>query len=287
MEIRQIAKIAGGQDGAIYGSELFRLDTRGNCRVYDISELKEGETDEPKPLASFKLERADEIVPHSNAVCFGCEFFDENDEYPLLYSNIYNNYAKCDDKMIGVCLVYRIRREGKEYSASLVQMIEIGFCEDPKMWKAYPDGHGVRPYGNFVVDNDTHSYWAFVMRNEELGTRYFRFDLPGVHSGEIDSRLNIKKVVLSESDVKEYFDCRYHYYVQGATLHGGKIYSTEGFHNDKVNRPAIRRIDLSAREEECFDIMDMGYIAEPEFIDFYKGKCLYGDADGNLYSVEF
>ena len=287
MKIKQVSKIAGGQDGAIYGSELFRLNTHGDCCVYKVPDPKAEVCSESEPIAEFKLDRWDIIVPHSNAVCFGCEFFDEKDEYPLLYSNIYNNYAKSRDKMIGVCLVYRIQRRENEFMSSLVQMIEVGFCEDHRLWKAYPDRHGVRPYGNFVVDRDTRSYWAFVMRNEQLGTRYFRFDLPSVHSGTVDERLKIKKVVLGETDVREFFDCDYHHYIQGATLHNGKIYSTEGFSNDTINRPAIRRIDLATGREECFDIMDMGFMEEPEFIDFYKGSCLYGDADGNLYCVEF
>lgn len=287
MKIKKIAKIVGGQDGAIYGPELFRLNTHGDCCVYDISDLSKDVYEELEPIASFKLDRAGEIVPHSNAVCFGCEFFDENDEYPLLYSNIYNNYAKNDDKMMGVCLVYRIRRIGHEFRSTLVQMIEIGFCEDIELWKAFPDRHGPRPYGNFLVDKDTHSYWAFVMRNETLGTRYFRFDLPSVHSGTQDDRFGVKKVVLDKSDAEEYFDCSYHYYIQGGTVYGGKIYSTEGFRNDMVNRPKIRKIDLFSKQEESFDIMDLGFIDEPEFIDFYNGECLYGDADGNLYCVEF
>ena len=287
VRIEQIANIKGGQDGAIYGSELFRLDTNGECCVYDLAALKDGTCDELKPIAQFTLDRADSIVPHSNAVCFGCEFFDEQDDYPLLYSNIYNNYHQSEDPMLGVCLVYRICRTGNGFSSTLVQMIRIGFCEDAGLWKASEAGHGVRPYGNFVIDQDTRSYWAFVMRNEALGTRYFRFDLPSVHSGEMDEKLKIRSVVLEAEDIRTHFDCGHHYYIQGATLHEGKIYSTEGFHNDLVNRPAIRRIDLATKQEEFFDIIGMGLIEEPEFIDFYNGVCLYGDANGKLYRVEF
>jgi len=287
MKIEKIAVIKGGQDGAIYGSELFRFDARGNCRVYDLSALKNNDVTSLEETASFRLDRCEELAPHSNAVCFGCEFYDRGDEYPLLYTNIYNNYARNEDKLTGVCLVYRIFREGEGFGSQLVQMIEIGFTEDSDLWKAYPDRHGVRPYGNFLVDTDTRSYWGFVMRNEELGTRYFRFDLPSVHQGETDARYGIKRVVLAKEDIREYFDCGYHHYIQGAILRDGKIYSTEGFTNDERERPAIRIIDLGKGAERYFDIMSIGYPDEAEFIDFYKGQCLYGDAHGALYRVEF
>lgn len=286
MIIKEIGKIQGGQDGAIYGSELFRFDHKGNCTVYDLRGLTEASFFEPAPIASFKLDRADEIAPHSNAVCFGCEFYEVGDTYPLLYSNIYNNYAKAEDSLMGVCCVYRIRRTESGFTSSLVQLIEIGFCENEMLWKAFSDRHGKRPYGNFVVDRKTNSYYAFVMRNEELGTRYFRFDLPSVHEGMPDARFGVKKVVLGAEKIREQFDGDYCRYIQGAILHAGKIYSTEGFHRDEINRPAIRVIDLSRKSETLVDIMNMGFENEPEFIDFYGDVCLYSDAYGNLYVVE-
>ena len=42
MKIWQIGTITGGQDGAIFGNELFRFNHRGNCTVHDLTELKEG-----------------------------------------------------------------------------------------------------------------------------------------------------------------------------------------------------------------------------------------------------
>ena len=287
MKIRQISKIAGGQDGAIYGNELFRFNTKGECTVYNISDVINKKDGEVRPVTTFKLDRAETVAPHSNAVCFGREFFEENDTYPLLYTNVYNNCASKEEKLIGVCLVYRVQRIDGEFKSTLVQMIEIGFCEDEGLWKADADKHGPRPYGNFAIDTEKSAYWAFVMRNEEKGTRYFRFDLPSVHSGEDDARFNVKKVVLGKEDIREYFDCEYHRFVQGATLHEGKIYSTEGFSFDRVNRPAIRVIDLADKTERYFDITELGINEEPEFIEFYNGVCLYSDADGNLFTVEF
>ena len=280
MQIKKIDKINGGQDGAIYGSELFRFDEKGNCTVYDLKELGKSE-----PIAEFKLDRTDEIAPHSNAVSFGCDFYVEGDEYPLLYTNIYNNYADREKKLIGVCCVYRIQKISNGFASSLVQLIEIGFCEDASLWKSYDDKHGVRPYGNFLADREERTYYAFVMKDRENVTRYFKFDLPNVNDGEYDCELKVRKYTLSSNEIKESFDVEYHRFIQGAAVYKGKIYSTEGFGDDEVNRPAIRIIDLETKKMRYIDIMDLVYTEEPEFIDFYDGRCLYSDAMGNLYEV--
>ena len=92
VKITQVAKIKGNQDGAIFGSELFRFNSEGICNVYDLSDIKKGEIVELEAVSSFKLDAAEKIVPHSNSVCFGCEYYYKEDQYPLLYSNVYNNY---------------------------------------------------------------------------------------------------------------------------------------------------------------------------------------------------
>lgn len=287
MEIKQIGKIQGGQDGAIYKNELFRFNAKGECFVFNLSNLDMLNAGELTHFATFTLDKADLIVPHSNAVCFGCDFFEQGDEYPLLYSNVYNNYANAEEKLIGVCLVYRLQKIKGEFKTSLIQMIEIGFCEDADLWKTNENAHGVRPYGNFIVDREKKEFWAFVMRDAQNSTRYFKFNLPKISDGEMDGKYNVKKVVLKKDDVLEYFDCDYHHFIQGAILEKGKIYSTEGFRNNLTNRPAIRVIDLKTKEQKCIDIMDLGFVDEPEFIDFLGDTCLYSDYGGGLYKIEF
>lgn len=125
------------------------------------------------------------------------------------------------------------------------------------------------------------------MRDEKLGTRYFRFDLPSVHDGEIDDRYSVKRVILKAEDIKEYFDCSYHYYLQGATLNKGKIFSTEGFGGNDPNRPAIRIIDLCSKEEKYIDLVEQGQRSEAEFISFYGDDCFYSDGCGNVFKIDF
>lgn len=285
MDIRKITKIKGGQDGAIFGKYLFRLGHNGVGQVYNLDIIENSQEDpEACHIADFTLDRADIICPHSNSVAFGVEYFSENDEFPLLYSNIYNNYAKEEKKLKGVCCVYRLQRSGNEFKTTLVQLIEIGFTEDVSLWKASEEKDGARPYGNFAIDAENGIYYAFVMRNEERGTPYFVFDLPKLSDGELDGTYGVKKVILTHADIKKTFVCPEHHYIQGACCHGGLIYSLEGFRNT----PALRIIDPKAGEQKAFiAFSEHGIIDETELIDFHGDKCYYGDCHGNLFILTF
>ncbi len=288
MKIRQIASIRGGQDGAIFGKYLFRFGGIGNCRVYELDGIEEpvAEPRKLEPISEFMLDQADRIAPHSNAVCFGREFYAEGDEFPLLYSNIYNNYAKTESDLCGVCCVYRLQRNGTTFSSALVQLIEIGFTDDREYWRSAGEVSDVRPYGNFVVDREKGLYYAYVMRDGDKTTRYFSFDLPKLSDGEKDETFGVNRVRLSVSDIKSWFDTPYHNFVQGACCHDGKIYSVEGF--DERIRPALRIISPEQKQEVFFaDLYEAGFPQEAEFIDFYRDRCIYIDSPGNLFEVEF
>ena len=190
--------------------------------------------------------------------------------------------------MIVVCCVYRLQKTENGFKTTLVQLIEIGFVDNPLLWKAYPDRDGVRPYGNFVIDRESSHYYAFVMRNETLGTRYFKFKIPSINDGNFDNVYGVKRVVLTAEDICEQFDLGYHRFIQGAIAHNNYIFSTEGFENDAVNRPAIRVIDLKTKTEKTYiNLLEVGYKNEPEMIDFYGETCFYSDVKGNLYTLEF
>ena len=157
LKITQIAKIKGSQDGAIFNNFLFRFATRGECNVYDVNELQSSnDVTVANPVDSFLLDKRDLIVPHSNAVCFGTEYYVEGDEFPLLYSNIYNNYAKEEDPLVGVCCVYRVQRDcDNKFTTTLVQIIKVGFVNDYELWRSSIEPADVRPYGNFTIDTET------------------------------------------------------------------------------------------------------------------------------------
>lgn len=265
----------GGQDGAMFGDWIIRFDAKGNGHVFRISEEKE--------VSTFRLGSADRIVPHANAVVFGSEYLTPGDEFPLLYSNIYNNYAKSDDRMEGTVCVYRLTRDGMDFSADLVQVIRVGFVHD-SLWS---DGNDVRPYGNFVVDTDANQLVAFTMRDGDQVTRYFTFDLPKAADGEFSDAYGVPVVTLSKDDVKSQFDMPYSRYIQGACYHNGRVYSVEGF-SDHPNPAKMQIVDLRQQKPRAvIDLYGMGLTVEPEFVNVHDGVLYYSDARGQLIRFDF
>ncbi len=265
------------QDGTIFGDELFRFDAFGNCRVYSVSEKTE--------KARFRLERIDEWRPHSNAVCFGTEKFDENDEFPLLYSNVYNNYSKAEERREGCLCIYRLKRENEGFSAALVGVIRVGFVHDLSLWRSLEERADVRPYGNFVIDAEKNKMYAFVMRDKENVTRFFTFNIPKLSDGEVSD--GVSYVTLGKGDILDMFDTEYMRYMQGACAKNGVVYSVEGF-APGVNPARFRVIDVEAKAV-THDVMleDYELPKEPEFIDFHGEELFYSDATGKMYLVEF
>ena len=288
MKLTHRANMAfGAQDGAFYGDYMFRFNADGNCRVFDARPLDTpGETPVDLPfIAQFRTDPADPVVPHFNAVVFGSEYYAPDDDFPLLYANLYNNYAKAEDRMEGTCCVYRLQKTADSFATTLVQVIRIGFVKDT-LWKSDGEKADVRPYGNFVIDTEKSLLHVFTMRDAEHVTRYFTFRLPGLAEGECDPRFGVPTVTLQKEDILNWFDTDYHLFIQGACCHGGRIYSSEGFNKDIP--PALRVIDPAAGKQLCHtDLTTLGYEIEAEWIDFRNGICYYSDAHGQIYEADF
>lgn len=283
LELTPVFTARKGQDGAIYGDYLFRFANDGHCFVYSLSQQEQ--------IAEFCIDKTDLLKPHSNSVGFGTERYDETDEFPLLYTNIYNNYAKQEERLEGVCCVYRITREGASFTGTLVQVIRIGFVEERELWKSLPGNEDVRSYGNFVPDVFRDRMYVFLMRDQEHVTRYFSFALPRLADGVYDERWGVKVVTLRKEDILVQFDDEYMHYMQGACAYDGKIYSAEGFDMkspDQVDRPGIRVIDMDERRQLVyFDLCTLGKDLEPELMDFEGDTLYYMDIAGHTYKVAF
>ena len=283
LQFEPYMQIESGQDGAIYNNFLFRFDHAGFCNVYTLSQKE--------TYAQFTLDRIDAFCPHSNAVFFGTEKYDESDEFPLLYTNLYNTYSKESDRREGICCVYRLTRNEASFSSKLVQLIRIGFVENRALWKSMEESKDVRPYGNFTFDPLSGKLYAFVMRDKEHITRYFAFDMPKCTDGTYDETLAIHVVTLREEDIRSHFDASYSNYIQGACCMDGMLISTEGFNYTspaEKNPPRIQIIDL-ATEKQIGDIplYDFGLTYEPEFIYPSDDHLYYADCRGNVYTITF
>ena len=286
MNIKKIGRMGNGaQDGAIWGGFVFRFDHAGHCWVYDAAAL-DGDCENlilPQ-IASFSLNADDALIPHCNAVTFGGTYYEADDEFPLLYANVYNNYAKEQDRRVGMCCVYRLQREGLSFRAELVQLLKIGFAQERGLWLSEGEVNDVRPYGNFVVDRERGLLHAFVMRDGDKTTRYFTFRLPDVKDGAMSEEYGVPVAVLEASDILSCFDTPYHLYIQGACCHNGRIYSSEGFNADI--QPSLRIIDPQAKQQiDHANLAELGYPTEAEWIDFRGERCYYSDGFGNLFEV--
>ncbi len=104
---------------------IFHFNHNGECRVYSFDDLKF--------ISSFTLGGADIVVPHSNAVCFGNEYYEDGGEFPILYSNVYNNYQDKEERREGTLCAYRLKRSGNSFFADLIQEIKVDFLNDSEL----------------------------------------------------------------------------------------------------------------------------------------------------------
>ena len=267
LAVTPLGVIAKGQDGVVFDGCLLRFDSRGGCRAYRLENLE--------PMGQFTLDKSDVLCPHSNSVSLLGN---------ILYTNLYNTYAKENDRLEGVCCAYRISRENGGFVTKLVQVIRIGFA-GTSLWQS-ENRRDVRPYGNFAVAGG--KLHAFVMQDARHTTRFFRFALPDITAGE-PSRWGVPLVTLTPEDIEEQFDECYVNYMQGATCHKGLLYSVEGFHhpNDRGS-PALRVFDTQQQTQVFYaDLTKYGLVDEPEWIDVYRGHLYYADHTGNVYRLAF
>ena len=285
MKLIKTANIVGGQDGAVFGDYLFRFSAKGEGVAYKV--VKSHSSLFFEKLCDFKLDKSEIITPHSNSVAFGTQYFDNEDSFPLLYTNLYNAYPK-EPNSCGVCCVYRLRIEDGKVLTDLVQILKVGFTDDNTAWRSGAENGDVRPYGNFAIDKDNGKIYAFTMRDSVKKNAYFSFLIPRFDTGKASDTIGVKVYTFEKEDIIDFFEENYTNYMQGAIINKGILYSLEGFTDSKTSVPAIRRIDLTQGVEiDYVNLLEMGYPIEPEFIDFYKDDCIYGDAEGNIYKIEF
>lgn len=266
LKYNRINGVSGyGQDGAIYNHTMFNFDSQGNFKVYNLLNNS--------LIGSAQLDQYDTIKPHNNCVCFGNEFCNENDNYPLLYTNAYNNTSLPK----GTCYVHRINEEEIDsqriFTTELKQTITIGFTDD-EIWSTGTED--IRPYGNFLVDTDNNYLYVYTLRNRDKKTRIFKFNLPKLEDGE--------NITLNKADIIEYFDVEYFPYIQGGICYNGKLFISSGMNTAIRNSSALHIINPYSKKEESY-INISTLMNEPEIVEIYAGNLLVGQ--GNIYEFEF
>lgn len=246
-----------GQDSAIASDgHIMTFTNNGYYQVLDISgqQIK----------SQTALDQQATIAPHSNCAFFGTEKYDADDLYPLVYTNAYNTAGLPK----GTFYAYRLKND---LTTEFLQTIKIGFTEE-NIWTG--GGTNVRPYGNFLMDTDNGKLYAYTMIDNLNVTRFFRFSMPALSAGGV--------VTLQESDIEDYFDVPYFYYIQGGCYYKGKIYASCGF---TANDCKLYVVDLT--EKKATSIVPLGgFVGEPETVFAYKDE-LYLSSGRKLFKMKF
>ena len=195
-----------------------------------------------------------------------------------IYSNIYNNYSSQEDKHIGECCVYNVHGTANVWNNTLAQVLKVGFTNDLSYW---PPASEARPYGNFIVDQENGYIYVFVMYSSQKLTYWYRFKLPDITDGVWNDTYGCPVKTLEISDIVDQWTTPLQNYIQGACVHNGLIWSTEGFTATSGTNVARMRIIDPYRQSQIavFNFYADGDPFEPEFIDFYKDTCYYGSVN--------
>ena len=226
------------QGGDCWGDYFFQF-TKNNLgvRVYDLSTKTLVQTISiPTSLRGFVSNC------HCNTVCFGTEYFDAEDIFPLLY--VSTGYAA--DGYTGV-IVYRITQQKGIFFITLVQTIK--FPEDNSSWTEFI------PAGEF----------AYLCYTSERVI--FKVPMPKLKDGDC---------IISRNDAVETYQFTpqpgwmYSSRNQDRMFYQGKIFFVSGVPPGEASVFVILNLETREREK-IIDFKKNGLTSEPESIFIWQG----------------
>lgn len=246
------------QGATIYKNMLFAaLDKNGEMLVYDLNTNAQ--------VGSITMTVTNTY--HNNNINFGPEFYDVNDEFPLLYMSQENN----DEHK---CVVVRITRENNNWECETVQTITFPTPQENKMW-----------WANSYIDADNEYIYLMGYKNQSwtdgsndnrLVSR--RWALPKLSDGDVT--LDVEKST-------NYHETPFWTATQGAIFKDGKLYQVYGTptYKDWIK---MRVLDLeNGIVERVLEMYTRGFTTEPEGIGYYNGHLYVVDVSGNVFKIEF
>lgn len=237
------------QDCAIYGDTIFQFYSTAPTGIVA------GNLVDYTTIATGTL--AESL--HANTVSFSDTFYDEADEYPLLYVNEYQT----GNTPSGKCYVYRLAIQNSTITANLVQTITLGFISDAEYGSA---SNAIRKDCSFVVDTDRRKLIVYLEREREKTTRFYEFSLPEISNAS---------VTLSQDAIERYFDVEYINFPQGACYVAGCVFVSSGASDGSDAQISV--IDLRlGKTKTIIPLYRYNLITEPAFIDIYDGKIVFG-----------
>lgn len=202
---------------------------------------------------------------HANTLNFGTQFYQESDEFPLLY--ICSGYRLDETKDISNVFVYRLEKKCAEkmkisFHASLVQIIDL---EGFKIWT------------ESITDNESNALWIRCTRNHKM--TFLKYPQPDAHKSHVTLTPNDLEIL----DTIQVDDIKALIHIQGMLCEDGYITYATGM---PYEVPYWAAINLQSKnyeylvnlyEVEGFDKhTHRGLQWEPEYVFTYKGDYYLG-----------
>lgn len=246
----KIGQLGGGtnsrQGGALYGNYLFQFhDGLASVVVYNL------ETQETVQVITPTVS----IRTHAGSGGFSNEFYEEGDQFPVLYiSSMYEDIVQA----------YRITGEEGSFSMELVQTISL---DVPAKYANIT----IDAYNNkLVIFGYQKASWSDSVNNMSV---ICSCDLPSVKNGDV-----------AINKVDNLFFIPFIYAEQGAFARFGKLYLSFG---NTISIAGMLVIDYVRKNVDTF--VDFAKIGtwEPEAFCFYKGNILVTSKGGAIFKLSF
>ena len=257
IEYEEIMSLSGrnNQGGDSWGDYFFQFNTgNASVRVYDLATKTLVQTIKiTNSLRGF--------VPncHCNTVCFGTEYYDAEDIFPLIY--VSTGYAS--EGYTGV-LVYRIVQHNGVFFITLVQTIK--FPVDKSSWTEFI------PAGEF----------AYLCYTSERVI--FKIEMPKLKDGDMiisrDSAIETFQFTPQPNWMSTSRN-------QGRMFYQGKIYFVSGVpHAGEASVLVVLNLETRERER-IVDFTKNGLTSEPESIFIWQGDICVAFVDKIVRLIKF
>lgn len=244
------------QGAAAYGNKLFAAtDKFDELVIYNL--------DTYEKIASLDLPYTEKY--HCNNINFGSEYYDANDEFPVIYFSMENN----DEHK---ALVIRITNTDGVYGYEVVQTITFPSKDDFVNWpNSYIDSENQQI---FIAGYQQASYTSstnnlIVFKN---------WDLPKLEDGD---------VTLLIGDAKNRFATPFHAATQGGFIKNGRLYQTYSVPTYKTEY-SFKEIDMkTGKIIAATDLYSLGIDDEPEAVVQYGNYYYIVGVYGKLYKLTY
>lgn len=253
------------QSAAVFQDYLVLIPKyRSTIYMYNLKEKRQMCSAYMKPMKEM-LDGFD--IYHCNQTCFGVDYYEDGDVFPLLYiSQRAREDKRCFTEVFRILPLRSDQND--DYTSMELQLVQIIYF--PPMSEKNSLGNV-----NTVIDTDSHLLYTYSRNNNASDANYNQckiscFAIPDIHQ---------EVVYLEDIDIKSSFmiDCSA-YFMQGAFIRNETLYISRGA--TSVGYIDINVVDLKNQKfNGQYNLLENGYRWEPEGCFWYNGHLMI--ATGN------